>query len=102
MSFFVTAIAFYPKNPRHNKPFKTTRTFGHFPTLEQARNAVENNDGSMDECLYNFLVIEEIGYGIYASINNEEKDETWYKWEHPKWVPMSKPDWSHGLFGWAM
>lgn len=114
MSFFVTAIAYYPNDPekKYDKPYKQTHTFGHFPTVEEAQEAVKQNYGGMDECLYNFLVIEEVAYGIYGRIITADPDEPskgewWYKWEHPdgqegRWVPMDKPEWSFGLIGWGM
>ena len=114
MSFFVTAIAYYPDDPekRYDRPYKCTHTFGHFPTLEDAQKAVASNQGGMDECLYNFLLIEEVAYGIYgrlisADLDDPNKGEWWYKWEHPDgqeghWVTMSKPDWSNGTVGWSI
>ena len=114
MSFFVTAIAYYPDDTekRYDKPYKRTNTFGHFQYISDAVRAVEHNDGGMDECLYNYLVIEEIGYGIYAGICNWEPDnpkqyEWWYQWEHPDgqeghWVKMDKPDWSKGFLNWSV
>jgi hypothetical protein len=39
MSFFVTAIAYYPedKEKNYDKPYKRTQTFGHFPIVEDAK-----------------------------------------------------------------
>ncbi len=114
MSFFITAIAYYPddEEKQYDKPYKRTHVFGHFPDLEGAREAVKQNLGGMDECLYNFLVIEEIAYGIYGRIsssnpNEPSNGEWWYKWEHPEgqqgyWAKIDKPDWSNGLIGWAI
>lgn len=113
MSFFVTAIAYYPedKEKKYDKPYKHTSTFGHWPDLEGAQKAVARNEGGMDECLYNYLVIEEVAYGVYGRIqlmdpDNPAKGEWWYKWEPPDgqeghWVPMDKPEWSLGLISWA-
>ena len=60
MSFFVTAIAYYPEDTekKYDKPYKRTSTFGHWPNFEGAQRAVSINEGGMDECLYNYLVIE--------------------------------------------
>lgn len=114
MSFFVTAIAYYPadEKKRYDKPYKHTQTFGHFPNVEDAQDAVNRNVGGMDECLYTNIVIEEIAYGIYGRIqvmdvDDPSKGEWWYQWEHPDgqeghWVPMDRPDWAKGLVGWAM
>ena len=114
MSFFVTTIAYYPEDgpkSKYGQPYKCTHTFGHFLTLDDAQEAVEGNYGGMDECLYNYLLIEEIGYGIYAGlVNDPENDkqfEWWYRWEHPDgqeghWVTMEKPDWSKGIINWSV
>lgn len=114
MSFFVTAIAYYPedKEKRYDKPYKCTHTFGHFPSLETAQGAVDRNEGEMCECLYNYLVIEEVAYGIYgrissADLDDPNKGELWYEWQHPDgqeghWVKMNKPSWSQGTIGWSI
>ena len=114
MSFFVTAIAYYPedKEKRYDKPYKCTQTFGHFPVVENAMRAVERNEGGMDECLYNYLVIEEVPYGIYgrifsADLDDPNKGEWWYEWQHPDgqeghWVKTDKPVWIKGLIGWSI
>ena len=113
MSFFVTAIAYYPEDTekKYDKPYKRTSTFGHWPNFEGAQRAVSINEGGMDECLYNYLVIEEVAYGVYGRIqlmdpDNPAKGEWWYEWQHPDgqeghWVPMTKPEWSFGMVSWA-
>jgi hypothetical protein len=60
------------KEKRYDKPYKCTQTFGHFPTLKEAQAAVARNDGEMYECLYNYLVIEEVAYGIYGRLKSAE------------------------------
>ena len=109
MSFFITSIAYYPDKERYNQPHKCFHTFGHFSTLQDAQSAVAKNEGGLDECLYNYLVIEEIGYGIYAGIANWEPDspgkgQWWYRWDNiiNDWWPMIKPDWSKQTINWAM
>src|ERR1035437_4470622 len=114
MTFFVTAIAFYPDDAekRYDKPYKHTATFGHWPDLEGAQKAVERNEGGMDECLYNYLVIEEATDGVYGRIrlqvpDDQSKGEWWYHWEHPDCqeghlVKMDKPSWSISTIGWSI
>jgi hypothetical protein len=109
MSFFVTSIAYYPEDgpkSKYRQPYNHPRTFGHFPTLELAQAAVARNDGEMYECLYNYLVIEEIGYGIHALVEGWAEDKPlrqwWYRWEHPNWVPMKIPAWSVGVVNWSI
>lgn len=113
MSFFVTAIAYYPEaeDKKYHQPYRHTSTFGHWPDLEGAQKAVGRNEGGMDECLYNYLVIEEAAYGVYGRVqlmdpDDPAKGEWWYQWEHPDgqeghWVPMPKPEWSKGMVGWG-
>ncbi len=109
MSFFVTAIAYYPNSDekKYKEPFRTTRTFGHFADLERAKKAVETNEGDMHECLYNYLVIEEIPYGIHG-LTVEDKDETKHEWWYTYlegtqwWVSIEKPKWSRTYTNWGI
>jgi len=93
--FFLTSIAHYPialKTP--NK-----RCFGYFSTEEKAITAVACNAGNMEECYYNFLVIEEISEGIHSI----PISETWYTWNTDiGWVPSEKPEWSIGFTNWSL
>ena len=114
MSFFVTSIAYYPDDSekKYDKPYKCTHTFGHWPTLKDAQTAVEKNEGGMDECLYNYLILEEVAWGIcgriqLADLDDPAKGEWWYQWEHPEgqeghWVQMNKPEWSKGFISWSL
>jgi hypothetical protein len=92
--YFITSMTHGPidKNWR-------TRTHGYFDNLERAIKAVEINEGGLDECLYDFVVIEPIPPGIYGFLDNDiDKDETiWYKWIHPKnehgrWEKCERPE----------
>lgn len=84
--FTVTAITKDFKGPF------ATRCFGFYFTENAARNAALNNRGGMDECLYEYLVIEKQGEGIHA----HAKDIQWYRWYHPEgqeghWVESERP-----------
>lgn len=93
--YFLSSIAYYPvalKTP--NK-----RCFGYFPTLEKAITAVACNAGDMEECYYNYLVIEEIPEGVHSV----PISENWYVWNAEiGWVPCEKPEWSIGIINWSI
>lgn len=98
MSYFITAIAYYPDEPRYDKPYKVTRTFGHYHTQIDAEIAVDENRCDMHECLYNFIVVEEIGYGIHYLGDNQ----AWFEWKEDKWQRTNKPTWAEGILNWAI
>jgi hypothetical protein len=62
----------------------SSRCFGFFFSESAARIAASNNHGSMQECLYEYLVIEKQGEGIHA----HAKDVQWYSW-----VDTDKKNW---------
>ena len=87
MSFFVTAICH--SHSRIPLPHDSKRhCFGHFGSLASALKAVESNSGSMQESLYDYLVVEEIDYGIHSLV----KDEKWYWWNGTGWQACPKPN----------
>jgi hypothetical protein len=100
MSYFITAIAYYPGEPKYDPPYRCTRTFGHYGTQIDAEIAIEENRCDMHECLYNFIVLEEIGYGIHTFGDNQ----SWFRWSDRKrqWVGMKKPKWAKGTLNWAI
>lgn len=89
--WFITAILTQgEKVPIH-------RTFGYYEDYWKAKNCVANNYGSMQECLYNYIVVEKIGEGIHALPETEE----WYRWDE-RWVPCEKPMECEGIINWAL
>lgn len=68
--FTVTAIDI------RDKGLGRCRCFGFFFTLDAARNAVRNNEGGMQECIYTHIVIEEQGEHIHSTAEAIE----WYRW----------------------
>ena len=98
--WFLTAIVVYGtiKGPRGEiKAYRDERTFGYYRGFSKAYQAVKENRGSMEECLYGYLVMERIGEGVHALC----ADEQWFKWT-TKWTPCRKPDWAKGLTNWAL
>lgn len=71
----------------------TCRCWCFFHTLNKAKKCVDNNWGEMQECKYEFLVIEEV-YENSTSLNKE----WWYKWDRNKWCKLiDKPDRFHNI-----
>lgn len=73
-------------------------TYGYFFEKEKALKAAKENTGSMDECYFNYLVIEEVEPGIYTN----PRTEIWYKWDEKSksWKDSPKPDFSIGFVNW--
>lgn len=81
-----------PESPRRGKlDLHSPRCMGWFPNLEGAILAVEKNQGGLDECLYDYLVIERIQPGIQIFA----KALQWYLWESGKpghWTLCNPPE----------
>ncbi len=78
------------KNTNYSRP---QRTFGFFNTYVDALSAIYENRYNMQECLYDFIVLEYIESGIHALVLNTE----WYKWtdkpmsnDNGKWECVEK------------
>ena len=67
---------------------RSTRCFGFFDTLEKAVKAVEINQCDMEECYYDWIVIEEFSEGIHPRATKE----IWYVWNktEQKWKPCER------------
>lgn len=81
--------------------FKSTRCFGWFPFLNEAREAVEGNWGSMDEAGYfNYIVISESPSGVYTP----EVSKTWYQWDKKKriYVMIDEPKVFNHIVCWGV
>jgi len=65
------------------------RVFGWFPDLKRAKKAVEINECDMEECYYDYLIIEEMKPGIHCKVVKEY----WHKWDakKKKWIKTNKP-----------
>ena len=93
MNYFITAIPYYPNESQH----LNSRCFGYYPTLDGVVEAALQNRCNMHESLYNYLVIEEIGYGIHP----DPIERKWFEWLD-KWVECEKPEWTIGITNWAI
>lgn len=83
-----------------------SRCFGYYFGQQKAYEAALGNYGGMDECLYDYLVIEKIGPGIHAIVDSEQV--FWFKWLHEKgfdgcWIACKKPQGERfeRTIGWA-
>lgn len=78
----------------------THRTFGFYKERSNACEAIDENRGNMQECLYNFLVLEELAEGIHPEV----RVELWYKWDEQwrRWIPCNKPSDLEGIINWAL
>lgn len=74
------------------------RTFGFYPNYAQAFDAIKVNCGNMQECLYNYLVLEYIEEGVHG----ESKSEDWFEWNGFKWEECNKPYDIAGIINWAL
>lgn len=94
MNFFITSL--YYKNERECPDRKT---FGYYSTIEKSLEAVKINRGNMHECLFNFLVIEEIKEGVHPMVDSEY----WFVWKYDKWEQLcDKPSQFNGIYNWAL
>jgi hypothetical protein len=99
--WFITSIATCRdsiENPSLN--IKTQRTFGFFEHRRRAETAITLNTGNMEECLYNYLVLEYMEEGIHPEVMVEK----WWSWgdETRRWEPCEKPSGFEGLVNWAL
>lgn len=107
MPWFITSIV-SGKGNENSPKVGSTRTFGFYNTYNEAWEAVRENRGNMEECLYDYLVIEYIEPGIHPQVHKEE----WYEWDadmplpenagHGKWMPTMKPMEFEGIVNWAL
>jgi len=54
----------------------------------------------IQECYYNWAVIENIGEGIHVI----PEEEIWFKWDSgtKHWVHTEKPGWAYNIINWAI
>lgn len=78
--FFVTALSSNSKI--------ASRCFGFFWNEERALNAIRNNEGGMQESLFDYLVLEKGGAGIHPDLEKV----SWYEWLDAGWVKIDEPE----------
>lgn len=71
--FIVTTFTKLEKDHKYDwYEFGDTRTVGIFPSLEEARNVVENNVCDIFETIYDYALIEEVTFGLYPDLISQE------------------------------
>lgn len=90
---FITAMHWNGEN------VTSTATFGYFSDHDEAHGCVARNTGDMHECLYNFLVIEDVPEGIHPL----PKSECWFEWdgEQELWQSIDAPEFSRRIINWC-
>ena len=94
--FVVHAMAAY----KHDFGSFQSRTFGWFSSFELADKAVRTNQCDIYECLYQYVIIEEIADGIHGPCYRE----WWYKWDKEDEIfeSVEKPIETKNIMNWSM
>jgi hypothetical protein len=83
----------------HDKVWES-RSMGWYSDQNKAIDAVERNVGSIEECLYNWCVIEEFREGMMAVASDHP---VWFRWTPDnKWESTATPEWSKGTVNWGL
>ena len=77
-----------------------TRCVGFFLDLEEAKKAVKNNQCDINECCYNYAVIEKISEGIYSP----NYDRWFYEYDlsNNQYVEMEEPEPFKGIYNFSI
>jgi len=76
-----------------------TRCFGFYYALDNAVSAVLENRGGMDEGrYYHYLIIEEIGWGVYSMT----RQELWFSFCKGKYRRIQVPHHSKNIFNFGI
>ena len=91
--YFLTSLRITPSkhNIRTNThPSNDNRCWGYYKDKEKAIQAATENWGDMEECYYEYLVIEHFSEGLITIA----KEEIWYHWDIKlsRWVECKKPE----------
>lgn len=75
-------------------------TFGWYANLNSALDAVVNNKCDIHECVYQYMVIEEVKEGIFGMAIKE----WWFKWNKNKrkFLSIQKPKETNRLVSWGI
>lgn len=98
--WFITSILFRRdsiENP--SWLYDSKRTFGFYVNCSDAMAAIKENRCNMHECLYNFLVLEEVAEGIHPIAETE----VWFEWSDTGgWIISKKPAEYDCVINWAI
>jgi hypothetical protein len=99
--FFITAIyskaIFQPAIARGPQ----SRCFGYFTDKGESIKTVKTNQSDLHECLYDYIVIEDLKEGLYCGMEFAPA-EIWFQWNGTEWVECIKPDFAKSIFNWAI
>jgi hypothetical protein len=87
------------KHGIRNEP--RSRTFGFANSYNEAFDWIQKNMGNMEECLYEYLVVEYMEAGIHPWVHCEH----WFRWctLTRSWRPIDeKPKEFVGITNWAL
>ena len=112
MPWFITAIcskktmeSLLGKSPNRNPKYlpSRNRTFGFYNTYNEAYQAIKENRGGLDECVYNYIIMEYIEPGIHPMVHATE----WWEWDTKSnsWQYIPEREWPDefiGLTNWAL
>lgn len=95
--FFISTVRLNPDQFGDSWKF---RCHGYYADEDKAFKAVFENWGDIQECYYEYAVIEYVPEGIYSQTGDEPQH--WFKW-HDKlkgWLPCETPDPFKRTVGW--
>lgn len=100
--FFITCFTtpYLKSRHLHTSPAYKPRTFGYFSTLARTEEALRDNEGGMDECLFHYALVEEFEEGIHP----EAKSMRWYRYNERTWIPCEdpRPEEDQNIFNYAI
>jgi len=76
----------------------SSHAVGWYHSFEDAEKAVLENMSGIDECLYDYVVIEEISQGTYCLATQE----SWYEWIDRKYQKSEKPKGLKGIISFGI
>ena len=78
--YFITVFDKVEPSDKYYVEFGDKRTWGYYPEYEMAVMALHENRTDMHEGCYYYAVIEKIGPGICADVEESQ----WFKWNREK------------------
>ena len=81
---------------------KDSRCWGFYFCYAKALNAVERNIGGLDDCMFDYVVIEEHPEGVLRIATVKQ----WFKYkkvpDDVEWVEIDPPEWAEGVSNWGI
>lgn len=82
-NWYQEAECFEGIRPKSDRPLRTgaSRTFGYYPTQEEALSSVICNTLDLHEHTYTLCVVEKIGPGIHPVRSRHDTSHVWFRWD---------------------